>query len=163
MPGAAAGALIRAPVVVVAYSGGYLSAAYALERGGAAHRTKGLILIYVPFVLLGYLFAQSAFISHLRGNAVLLSESQFPELHAQFQDCCRKLEMEPPEAYERLLLDCLLGDNTLFTRADEVEASWAWISRPIFSSTPATSSSPSGPPSSGRSSPSTRVSRTTAR
>lgn len=37
--------------------------------------------------------------------------------------------VEPPEAYERLLLDCLLGDNTLFTRADEVEASWAWISR----------------------------------
>lgn len=34
-----------APVVVVAYSGGYLSAAYALERGGAAHRTKGLILM----------------------------------------------------------------------------------------------------------------------
>jgi glucose-6-phosphate 1-dehydrogenase len=37
--------------------------------------------------------------------------------------------VEPPEAYERLLLDCLLGDMTLFTRADEVEASWAWVSR----------------------------------
>jgi glucose-6-phosphate 1-dehydrogenase len=37
--------------------------------------------------------------------------------------------MEPPEAYERLLLDCLLGDGTLFTRGDEVEASWRWISR----------------------------------
>jgi glucose-6-phosphate 1-dehydrogenase len=37
--------------------------------------------------------------------------------------------VEPPEAYERLLLDCLLGDSTLFTRADEVEASWAWVSR----------------------------------
>jgi glucose-6-phosphate 1-dehydrogenase len=37
--------------------------------------------------------------------------------------------VEPPEAYERLLLDCLLGDGTLFTRADEVEASWTWISR----------------------------------
>jgi hypothetical protein len=34
-----------APVVVVAYSGGYLSAAYALERGGAAHRIKGVILM----------------------------------------------------------------------------------------------------------------------
>ena len=34
---------------------------------------------------------------------------------------------EPPEAYERLLLDCLLGDGTLFTRGDEVEASWTWI------------------------------------
>ena len=31
---------------------------------------------------------------------------------------------QPPEAYERLLLDCILGDATLFTREDEVEASW---------------------------------------
>jgi glucose-6-phosphate 1-dehydrogenase len=29
-----------------------------------------------------------------------------------------------PEAYERLLLDALRGDATLFTRADEVEAEW---------------------------------------
>jgi glucose-6-phosphate 1-dehydrogenase len=36
---------------------------------------------------------------------------------------------EPPEAYERLILDCMLGDGTLFTRGDEVEASWAWIDR----------------------------------
>jgi hypothetical protein len=34
-----------APVVVVAYSGGYLSAAYALDRGGANHRVKGVILM----------------------------------------------------------------------------------------------------------------------
>ena len=37
--------------------------------------------------------------------------------------------METPEAYERLLLDCMLGDSTLFTRGDEVEASWAFIDR----------------------------------
>jgi glucose-6-phosphate 1-dehydrogenase len=36
---------------------------------------------------------------------------------------------EPPEAYERLILDCLLGDGTLFTRADEVETSWGFIDR----------------------------------
>jgi glucose-6-phosphate 1-dehydrogenase len=29
-----------------------------------------------------------------------------------------------PEAYERLVLDVLLGDSTLFPHADEVEASW---------------------------------------
>ena len=34
-----------AAVVIAAYSGGYLSAAYALERGGAAHRIKGVILM----------------------------------------------------------------------------------------------------------------------
>jgi len=34
---------------------------------------------------------------------------------------------EPPEAYERLLLDAALGDSTLFTRSDEVEAAWAFV------------------------------------
>jgi glucose-6-phosphate 1-dehydrogenase len=31
---------------------------------------------------------------------------------------------ETPEAYERLLLDALVGDPTLFIRADEVEQAW---------------------------------------
>jgi glucose-6-phosphate 1-dehydrogenase len=31
---------------------------------------------------------------------------------------------DPPEAYERLLLDCMMGDATLFTRTDEVEQAW---------------------------------------
>jgi glucose-6-phosphate 1-dehydrogenase len=34
---------------------------------------------------------------------------------------------EQPEAYERLLLDCILGDSTLFTRRDEVEAAWTFV------------------------------------
>jgi glucose-6-phosphate 1-dehydrogenase len=34
---------------------------------------------------------------------------------------------EVPEAYERLLLDCMLGDSTLFTRCDEAEAAWEII------------------------------------
>jgi glucose-6-phosphate 1-dehydrogenase len=34
---------------------------------------------------------------------------------------------ELPEAYERLILDCLLGDATLFTRADEVDAQWTIV------------------------------------
>jgi glucose-6-phosphate 1-dehydrogenase len=31
---------------------------------------------------------------------------------------------QSPEAYERLLLDCMLGDATLFAREDEVEEAW---------------------------------------
>ena len=31
------------------------------------------------------------------------------------------------DAYERLLLDVIEGDSTLFMRRDEVEAAWAWI------------------------------------
>jgi len=46
---------------------------------------------------------------------------------------------EPPEAYERLLLDCMTGDATLFTRTDEVIMQWeftqnildAWKQTPI--------------------------------
>jgi len=34
---------------------------------------------------------------------------------------------QPPEAYERLILDAILGDSTLFIRRDEVEASWRYI------------------------------------
>jgi glucose-6-phosphate 1-dehydrogenase len=33
---------------------------------------------------------------------------------------------EPPEAYERLLLDSLVGDATLFTRSDEVQTAWSF-------------------------------------
>ena len=34
---------------------------------------------------------------------------------------------ESPEAYERLILDAMRGDATLFTRNDEIEALWAII------------------------------------
>lgn len=33
----------------------------------------------------------------------------------------------PPEAYETLLLDCMRGDSTLFTRHDWVELAWALL------------------------------------
>ncbi len=46
--------------------------------------------------------------------------------------------VDSPEAYETLILDALLGDASLFTRADEVEKAWgivtpiieAWADRP---------------------------------
>lgn len=34
---------------------------------------------------------------------------------------------ESPEAYERLLMDCIHGDATLFTRSDEVLAAWTFV------------------------------------
>jgi glucose-6-phosphate 1-dehydrogenase len=33
--------------------------------------------------------------------------------------------VESPDAYERLVLDCMLGDPTLFAREDEVERAWS--------------------------------------
>jgi glucose-6-phosphate 1-dehydrogenase len=38
-----------------------------------------------------------------------------------------ELDASMPEAYERLLLDALRGDSTLFTRADEVEYAWRFV------------------------------------
>ena len=40
--------------------------------------------------------------------------------------------MRSADAYHRLLLDCMLGDQTLFTRADEVEEAWRVIT-PVLS------------------------------
>nr|MDJ0825744.1 glucose-6-phosphate dehydrogenase [Rhodobacter sp.] len=31
-----------------------------------------------------------------------------------------------PDAYERLVMDMIRGNQTLFMRGDEVEAAWAW-------------------------------------
>jgi glucose-6-phosphate 1-dehydrogenase len=58
-----------------------------------------------------------------------------------------------PEAYERLILDALLGDQTLFTRADEIEEQWALVDaivaswsddRPDFPNYPAGTWGPRG-------------------
>jgi glucose-6-phosphate 1-dehydrogenase len=46
---------------------------------------------------------------------------------------------EPPEAYERLIQDCVVGDATLFTRRDEIHAQWefttgildSWLKNPV--------------------------------
>ncbi|SFI80022.1 glucose-6-phosphate dehydrogenase [Planctomicrobium piriforme] len=38
-----------------------------------------------------------------------------------------EFETQLPEAYERLLLDVIRGDSTLFTRSDELEAAWAFV------------------------------------
>jgi glucose-6-phosphate 1-dehydrogenase len=51
---------------------------------------------------------------------------------------CEAFQSVPPEAYETLLLDIILGDATLFMRADQVEAAWAVV-MPILESWQATS------------------------
>lgn len=57
-----------------------------------------LIALLLGFVL--YVFAQSAFIAYIKGHSVELTAQQFPDLHAQFTECCDKLGMRtPPRAY----------------------------------------------------------------
>ncbi|HET7564423.1 MAG TPA: glucose-6-phosphate dehydrogenase [Gemmatimonadaceae bacterium] len=50
-----------------------------------------------------------------------------------------------PEAYQTLLLDVLMGDQTLFVHADEVEASWA-LYTPLLESTHPLCPYPAGTP-----------------
>ncbi|MFK7822036.1 MAG: glucose-6-phosphate dehydrogenase, partial [Planctomycetaceae bacterium] len=56
-----------------------------------------------------------------------------PGLNYQIQPVAMDFEYEDaftsglPDAYERLLLDTLRGDSTLFTRSDELEAAWKFV------------------------------------
>jgi len=62
--------------------------------------TFGLALVYLLIGFVFYVFAHSALISWLRGNAVLLSQAQLPDLRARFEACCARLGLEEmPEAY----------------------------------------------------------------
>ncbi len=53
-------------------------------------------------------------------------------LDMTFADSLKDSE-KPQDAYERLIMDVIRGDQTLFMRGDEVEAAWAWAD-PIIAS-----------------------------
>ena len=91
--------------------------------------TFGVALVYVLFGLLIYLFAQSGFISHLKGNGVRVSQSQFPDLHRSLTDCCQKIGMDTrPEMYLlrtdffNALATKFLGRNFVVLFTDVVDA-----------------------------------------
>jgi glucose-6-phosphate 1-dehydrogenase len=42
-------------------------------------------------------------------------------------DYAREFHAQPATGYERLLHDCMMGDQTLFQRADMVETGWSVI------------------------------------
>lgn len=62
--------------------------------------TFGLLLIYLLVGYVFFLFAHSAFISHLKGSGVKISEEQYPDLHEKLVRGCSKVGLdEVPEAY----------------------------------------------------------------
>src|SRR5215813_4040534 len=62
--------------------------------------TVGIALAFIGIAALAFLFAHSALIAHLRGNGVELSPEQFPDLYAQFVECCKRLDISAtPKAY----------------------------------------------------------------
>lgn len=67
-------------------------------------RTLGLVLVYLLFGFVAYLFAQSGLVSWVRGNGVLLSAQQLPDLRAQFDACCERLGIAAADRPEAWLL-----------------------------------------------------------
>ena len=49
------------------------------------------------------------------------------ELDMTFADALAARGFRMPDAYERLVMDVIRGDLTLFMRGDEVEAAWEWV------------------------------------
>ncbi|HCQ66363.1 MAG TPA: glucose-6-phosphate dehydrogenase [Rhodobacteraceae bacterium] len=54
-------------------------------------------------------------------------------LDMTFAEALGEEATDVPDAYERLIMDVIRGNQTLFMRGDEVEAAWAWTD-PIISS-----------------------------
>ena len=68
-------------------------AAVLFRQAGAGTLLGGagaaLVLVILTFVV--YVFAKSAAIAHLRGNAIEIAADQLPDLHKQLIACCEKL------------------------------------------------------------------------
>lgn len=88
----------------------------------------------------GNLFSEAHFINHTantlafqiqpdEGSTVLLN-AKIPGLETRVQPVKMHFRYKTtfgsntPEAYERLIVDAMIGDSTLFIRGDETEASW---------------------------------------
>lgn len=92
--------------------------------------TFGAALLWVLLFFIVYLFAQSGFISYLKGNAVRLSEQQYPEIYQMYAQCCEKLNFKTlPDIYLlngngilNALATRFLGRNFVVLFTDVVDA-----------------------------------------
>jgi glucose-6-phosphate 1-dehydrogenase len=48
-------------------------------------------------------------------------------LDMTFAEALGEDHVDMPDAYERLIMDVIRGNQTLFMRGDEVEAAWSWM------------------------------------
>ena len=101
-------------------------------------------LITVQFRSVPHQVFPSQVATHLKPNRITISISPETGIKLRFQAKRVGLEMrlspadlvfnysqtqdeQPPEAYETLLHDVMMGDATLFMRSDEVEAAWSVV------------------------------------
>ncbi len=62
--------------------------------------TLGIALLYLFLFFIGYLFAQSAVISWIKGNGVKIGPAQYPDLFERYRHCCERLAVKPyPDVY----------------------------------------------------------------
>lgn len=83
-----------------------------------------------------YNLSDNTLVIHIQPNEgiTLVMNSKIPGLETRMQPVkmhfryATTFGSNTPEAYERLILDAMIGDSTLFIRGDETEASWKLIS-----------------------------------
>jgi Zn-dependent protease with chaperone function len=72
----------------------------ALVWLGLVVGTMGSFLVFFGLGCVGYLFAQSAFVSYVRGTGIRVGADQLPDLHRRFLECCERLGVDDrPEVY----------------------------------------------------------------
>lgn len=91
--------------------------------------TLGMALIFLLLAYVFFLFAQSAFITHIKGTGVKITEQQYPDLHQKLIRNCENLGVrETPEAYLlrtdffNALATRFLGRNFVVLFTDVVDA-----------------------------------------
>lgn len=108
---------------------------FYIRSGKRMHRQVSEIAVHfraAPSRLFGEDLRHNSLVIQLQPNegTTLLLNSKVPGLETRLQPIKMHFEYaatfgsNTPEAYERLILDAITGDSTLFIRGDEAEASW---------------------------------------
>ncbi len=73
----------------------WVGVAGLLDLGGfrAILGAAGVAMVAIVVSFIAYVFAKSAAIAHLRGNATEVTEQQLPDLHKQLTFCCETLHV----------------------------------------------------------------------
>ena len=108
------------------------------------HLSKRITEIAIQFKAVPHLLFEPILAREITPNAIILRiqpdegiSLTFQAKHPGAKLCMQTVDMDfdyessfgtvPPEAYERLLLDCMTGDQTLFNHKDGVERCWELI------------------------------------
>lgn len=130
MPGVSHSAFRRMPVIIVAYSGGYLPAAFALAQGGASERVRGVVLLDA---LYGEEDKFADWIARAHGRAFFVS-AYSKSSHDENEALRARLNAAGIETMDHLP-DHLDAGTVAFIDAGDVAhvdfVSYAWTSDPL--------------------------------